>query len=78
MLPPHELTLMAADGLEGIGQATRGSSRGQIEITIDDERYRSTGSNRAEIYGKVLTASRWCHFGCFALWRGSAGGAASA
>lgn len=42
MLPPHELTLMAADGSGGAGQATRGSSRGQIEITIDDQHYSGT------------------------------------
>lgn len=42
MLPPHEVTLMAADGSGGTGQATRGSSHGQIEITLNSEIYNGT------------------------------------
>ena len=82
LLPPHEVSLMAADGSGGGGQASRGVSSGSIELDINSEVYRGTwvagrsgsmgyaSSGSAFVRGMVASTTS----GGTALLRSTAGG----
>ena len=82
LLPPHEVTPMAADGSGGGGQASGGTSSGSIEVDINSKIYRGTWvTGRAGAVGYASSGDAFASgisasttSGGTALLRSSAGG----